>query len=46
MKTIHTYAAPCCEYDNFIEATALLGGSDLTDDGAGDILTDGGEFTL
>ena len=43
MKT-HPYAPPVCEYDKMIEATALLAGSDLTDDGAGDFLTDGGEF--
>lgn len=40
------YAAPCCEFDGIIEATALLGGSDLTDDGAGDMLTNGDEFTF
>jgi hypothetical protein len=38
------YAAPSCEYDKMAMATALLSGSDLTDDGAGDFLTDGGEF--
>ncbi|MBO4670775.1 MAG: hypothetical protein J5640_02905 [Bacteroidales bacterium] len=45
MKTF-PYAAPCCEYDIICEATALLGGSDLTDDGAGDVLTGGEEYTF
>lgn len=39
-----SYATPSCEYDNYLEATALLAGSDLTDDGAGEFLTSGGEF--
>ena len=43
---IGIYSAPCCEYDRIIEAAALLQGSDLTDDGAGEFLTDGGEFTF
>ncbi|MBP5559194.1 MAG: hypothetical protein J6X71_05460 [Bacteroidales bacterium] len=38
------YATPRCEYDNYLEATALLAGSDLTDDGAGEFITSGGEF--
>ena len=39
-----SYATPSCEYDNYLEATALLAGSDLTDDGAGEFITSGGEF--
>ncbi len=38
------YATPRCDYDRFIEATALLTGSDLTDDSAGEFLIDGGQF--
>ena len=38
------YATPRCEYDNYLEATALLSGSDLTDDGPGEFLTSGGEY--
>lgn len=40
------YAPPLCEYDNYFEATALLTGSDLTDEGAGDFLLPGDDFTL
>ncbi len=42
--TRFSYATPSCEYDNYFEATALLAGSDLTDDGAGEFITSGGEF--
>ncbi len=42
MKTL-PYATPRCEYDNY-ESLEVLASSDLTDDGAGDYLTDGGEF--
>ena len=38
------YAAPRCEYDKMIEAAALIAASDLTDEGAGDVLQDGGVF--
>ena len=37
------YATPRCEYDK-LESLELLSSSDLTDDGAGEFLTDGGEF--
>lgn len=38
------YTTPRCEYDVFVEAVALLSGSDLTDDGAGGFLDGGDEF--
>lgn len=37
------YAAPRCEYDKY-ESLEVLASSDLTDDGAGEFLTSGGEF--
>ena len=40
----YPYATPSCEFDNYLEVTALLAGSDLTDDGAGEFITSGGEF--
>ena len=39
------YAPPVCEYEQF-ELSALLAQSDLTDDGAGDILTPGDIYEL
>ena len=41
----HSYAPPVCEYEKF-ELGALLAQSDLTDDGAGDILTPGDIYEL
>ena len=40
------YQHPQCELNNYLEATALLTGSDLTDEGAGDFLLPGDDFTL
>lgn len=37
------YAAPRCEYGKY-ESLEVLASSDLTDDGAGEFLTSGGEF--
>ena len=41
-----TYAPPACEYDIYSAAAGILTGSDLTDDGAGDFLLPGDEYTL
>lgn len=40
------YAPPVCEYDTYSAAAGILTGSDLTDDGAGDFLLPGDEYTL
>ena len=37
------YATPRCEYEKY-ESLEVLASSDLTDDGAGEFLTSGGEF--
>jgi hypothetical protein len=44
-KTLR-YAPPRCEYDYYSAAAGILSGSELTDDGAGDFLIPGEEFTL
>ena len=41
----YPYTPPVCEYEKF-ELGALLAQSDLTDDGAGDILTPGDIYEL
>ena len=41
------YIIPACEAENMLTiVAALLAGSDLTDDGAGDILTPGDIYEL
>lgn len=42
----HSYLPPKCEYDNYVAIACLLAGSDLTDEGAGDILTPGEIYDL
>ena len=44
--TFTPYASPRCEIEYYLQAVALLAGSDLTDDGAGDTLFPGEEYTL
>ena len=46
MKKTSLYTTPCCESIATLEAAALLVGSDLTDNGAGDLLTGGEEYTF
>ena len=41
-----TYCAPQCAIEEDYPSAALLAGSELTDDGAGDFLVPGEEFTL
>lgn len=40
------YQRPLCELEEHIITRALLAGSELTDDGAGDPLIPGDEFTF
>lgn len=40
------YAPPVCEYNNFSAAAGILTGSELTDDGAGEFLIPGDEYTF
>jgi hypothetical protein len=40
------YQRPLCEVEEYISHHALLASSDLTDDGAGDILTPGDIYEL
>lgn len=40
------YAPPVCEFNNYLAANYILAGSDLTDDGAGDFLQPGDEYTF
>lgn len=40
------YAPPACEFNNYLAANYILAGSDLTDDGAGDFLQPGDEYTF
>ena len=41
--SILPYATPRCEYEKY-ESLEVLASSDLTDDGAGEFITSGGEF--
>lgn len=43
MKTVE-YLTPKCEYEVSIVVETLFTGSDLTDEGPGDILTGGDEY--
>ena len=44
---MNKYQAPRCEAEEYIiNSGAILAGSDLTDDGAGDFLQPGDEYTL
>lgn len=40
------YQRPLCEAEEYISNQALLTGSDLTDEGAGDFLTPGDIYNL
>ncbi|MBO7604318.1 MAG: hypothetical protein J6S97_07880 [Bacteroidales bacterium] len=40
------YQRPLCETEEYVSSLALLAGSDLTDEGAGDILTPGEIYDL
>lgn len=40
------YERPLCEAEEYITKQALLAGSDLTDDGAGEFLIPGDEYNL
>lgn len=44
--TIRKYTAPRCEFDSQWEPAGLLANSDLTDEGAGEFFTDGGEYSF
>ena len=40
------YQRPLCEAEEYITKQALLAGSDLTDDGAGEFLIPGDKYNL
>jgi hypothetical protein len=44
MMTFSKYTAPRCEFDLRWEPAGLLANSDLTDEGPGEFLIDGGEY--
>ncbi len=45
MKTL-PYAPPACEYEKYELYTLLAQSADLTDDGAGDSLIPGSDYTF